>query len=417
MGLDAPSLAAFAGWRRISPDPGDHRAAESSDHTGSRHRRVRILRWPIPIVAFIAFSCQSGDLPRDGVYHPTPPNIPENPSLIVTDSIPPGLAPAVLDRWQAAREDFLSAPTRFRIGSSADGPELFGRVVDATFDSSGNLLVLDQQASEIRVFAFDGRHSQTFGGFGEGPAEFRNATAIVPLSGGRVLILGTPRRGKLFKYMSKGYDIFAPLDVMVDLPDAACSNNADQVFVAGGTGDQLSAIHRIDPTTGRLLGHVGDGYLFDDWAVRGIVATGTVACLDIPPSESRVFYSSKYLPFIKAYSPIDDSVVWVAQVDEFLQTPLHTPPGGEGGIGVFNHLLRDEVFTIQSLSPTHLLVQTGRLDPMASDPSLVRTYLVDVDTGFGALISDDLGLVVAVSGQAYAVLRMDPFPQVEVRDR
>lgn len=59
-----------------------------------------------------------------------------------------------------------------RIGSDEPGPELFGQIAALAVDDDGRILVLDQQASELRIFAPDGSHEATVGGPGEGPGEF-----------------------------------------------------------------------------------------------------------------------------------------------------------------------------------------------------------------------------------------------------
>lgn len=58
-----------------------------------------------------------------------------------------------------------------RIGSNDPGPELFGQLAALAVDDEGRILVLDQQASEVRVFDADGTHEATLGGPGEGPGE------------------------------------------------------------------------------------------------------------------------------------------------------------------------------------------------------------------------------------------------------
>lgn len=188
------------------------------------------------ILGLVVLVCQSCRPRSAEVLHPTPENVPANPSLIVDDTLPRKLSGGALQSWRDARDNLLAASARLWIGSNQEGPELFGRVRDVSIDDAGNILVLDDQTSEIRVFAYDGGHLQTFGGFGDGPSEMRGATAIQSLPDGRLLVLGRPRRGKLFERTPAGYRVIRPLEVMVDAPDAACSSDPAHVFVAGGTG-------------------------------------------------------------------------------------------------------------------------------------------------------------------------------------
>lgn len=57
-------------------------------------------------------------------------------------------------------------------GTDAASPAEFGRVVSVALAPDGRILVADQQADEIRVFAPDGDHLESWGRSGEGPGEF-----------------------------------------------------------------------------------------------------------------------------------------------------------------------------------------------------------------------------------------------------
>lgn len=65
-----------------------------------------------------------------------------------------------------------------RIGKDVGDPALeFGKIIGIQVDSSGMIYVLDQMASEIRVFDPTGSHIRTFGSRGEGPGEFSSGAA------------------------------------------------------------------------------------------------------------------------------------------------------------------------------------------------------------------------------------------------
>ena len=113
----------------------------------------------------------------------------------------------------------LPRPLASGSGATQQGPELFGRVRDVSIDDAGNILVLDDQARDVRVFASDGTHVQTFGGPGDGPGELADVTAIQWLADGRLLVLGRPRRGNLFERTPTGFRVVRPLEVMVDAPE------------------------------------------------------------------------------------------------------------------------------------------------------------------------------------------------------
>jgi hypothetical protein len=68
-------------------------------------------------------------------------------------------------RWTLAED--------LRIGSvDAEGPELFGNIVDLAVDAAGRIYVLEGQAKELRIFDANGVHLATAGREGGGPGEF-----------------------------------------------------------------------------------------------------------------------------------------------------------------------------------------------------------------------------------------------------
>ena len=60
------------------------------------------------------------------------------------------------------------------IGGREDDPNyFFGRVVGASRLSDGSVVVIDSSVGEVRIFDETGEHLRSFGGFGDGPGEFR----------------------------------------------------------------------------------------------------------------------------------------------------------------------------------------------------------------------------------------------------
>ncbi len=87
-----------------------------------------------------------------------------------------------------------------RIGSVAGGgPDEFSRIGTFTVDDQGTMYIVDGMAEEIRVFDPDGNHIRTFGGKGEGPGEFSNATGMT-----------WGPEGNLWVYESRRFSVFSP---------------------------------------------------------------------------------------------------------------------------------------------------------------------------------------------------------------
>lgn len=78
-----------------------------------------------------------------------------------------------------------------RLGEvQGEGPEVFGAIGTALRLSDGRIAVLDQDASEIRIFGPDGSHGATAGGHGEGPGELGRIPGLVDLPGDTLGVWG-----------------------------------------------------------------------------------------------------------------------------------------------------------------------------------------------------------------------------------
>ena len=77
---------------------------------------------------------------------------------------------------------------------AVEGPdeEVFGRVASVARGGTGNFIVADGQAGEIRVFGADGDHLRTLGTVGDGPGEFQTLAGAWPTAEG--VIVAADRR-------------------------------------------------------------------------------------------------------------------------------------------------------------------------------------------------------------------------------
>lgn len=67
-----------------------------------------------------------------------------------------------------------------RIGTlDGGGPDQFGRVGGLAVGGDGEIVILDAQAQELRVFSPDGEHLRTLGRKGGGPGEMEGANGVV----------------------------------------------------------------------------------------------------------------------------------------------------------------------------------------------------------------------------------------------
>lgn len=78
----------------------------------------------------------------------------------------------------------------WRIGGDTDNEdEFFGVINRIMADADGNIYLLDQQLSEVRIFTSDGEYLNTIGREGEGPGEFRRPADMFFVPGGDIGVL------------------------------------------------------------------------------------------------------------------------------------------------------------------------------------------------------------------------------------
>ena len=99
------------------------------------------------------------------------------PGSAVVDTLPSGrilvrvAAEGHVPRWELQEQ--------LRIGAvDGEGPDLFGEVRDLELGSGGEVLVLDGQSSEVRVFGQNGAYLRTLGRPGQGPGELNRPAGM-----------------------------------------------------------------------------------------------------------------------------------------------------------------------------------------------------------------------------------------------
>ena len=79
--------------------------------------------------------------------------------------------------WSAAEQ--WRASLAWKLGAAdGDGPDVFGSIAALAVDSIGQLLILDEQAQEVRVFDRSGAFVRALGRRGAGPGEFGRAQGL-----------------------------------------------------------------------------------------------------------------------------------------------------------------------------------------------------------------------------------------------
>ena len=121
--------------------------------------------------------------------------------------------------WEDGSSPLRQFSARLAIKVPADGRAGFLHVADIAENASGNIAVLDRQ--EKRVFLFDSEWTQvgSFGGAGEGPAEFKDPVAIEALGNAWIVWDRALMRLSLFE-ASGSHRITRSVPVIGDLANA-----------------------------------------------------------------------------------------------------------------------------------------------------------------------------------------------------
>lgn len=76
-------------------------------------------------------------------------------------------------------------------GDSDDEGQLFGVISDIDIDDDGNVYLLDSQLNEVKIFSADGEFIRSIGREGEGPGEFKAASALFFTKDGNIAVVQT----------------------------------------------------------------------------------------------------------------------------------------------------------------------------------------------------------------------------------
>jgi len=96
-----------------------------------------------------------------------------------------------------------------RIGvAEVDGPDNFGDIASFAIDNFDRILILDTQASELRIFDPNGKYVRTIGGKGAGPGEFDNPAHVDIAADGRIWVMD-PRNQRASVFDTAGKHVWS----------------------------------------------------------------------------------------------------------------------------------------------------------------------------------------------------------------
>ncbi len=362
--------------------------------------------------AVVSAACGRGS-PSLVDAHPNAANAPSvDASVIASEGQPTGLAPEALARWRATSTALLSARTELALGSGEPGPELFGYIPMADIDAGGNIVLLDEDAQEVRVFDSRGNFLESFGGRGDGPMELRRAHTLELLPDGRVAVpLGRTGPIKVFGRGRQGWELREIIDFRPTPGNDLCAFGDGRLFATGFQREGNWLISELsDPT--KSLGY---GYRHPHQIIRRALSGGFIDCIE---SAEQIVFGFEIQPVFQSYG-LDGSLRWTAAIaDDYLQlqvAELRHPKTGAVGYAESAQLDHDRLYLVAATeSGEHVLAQLGRVLPEKKE-IVPRSYLIDAATGIGAYLGNALPNVLSIQQDGYIALFEEPEVRIEIR--
>ena len=364
------------------------------------------------VAGVVSAACGRGS-PSSVEVHPNAANAPPtNAAAIASEGLPVGLGTKALARWRATRAALLDARTELELGTGQLGPELFGYIPMADIDAAGNIVLLDEDAQEVRIFDSRGNFVESFGGRGDGPMELRRAHTLELLPGGRVAVpLGRTGPVKIFGRGRQGWELEEIIDLKPTPGNDLCAFGDGRLFA---TGYQRQG-NRLVSDLSEPIRSLGFGYRHPHQIIRRALSGGLIDCIEL---SGHIVFGFEIRPILRSYG-LDGSLRWTAVIaDDYLQlqvAELRHPKTGAIGYAENAHFDHDRLYLVAATkSGEHVLAQYGRVLPEKKE-ILPRSYLIDAATGIGASIGDALPNVLSIQEDGYIALFEEPEVRLEIR--
>lgn len=214
-------------------------------------------------VVFLVFvGCFGSEGHPSRTRHPTEENRPPPGAVgILGGAVPQGLPEDGVSYWLDTKDALVAARSVLRLGSTHGGPTLFGRIAKADIDSDGNIVVLDADKQEIRVFDPNGDYVDRFGGRGSGLTELRGATEFHLFRDGRIAVpLGRTGPVKIFGRSEDGWELVDIIDLRPTPANSLCGMSDGRLFSAGYLRDHDTIINEFGEVGIRSFGR---GYRYE----------------------------------------------------------------------------------------------------------------------------------------------------------
>lgn len=220
-----------------------------------------VIRSAACCAGVLVLACSGSSEPRGSVVRDS-----AGIAIVENDHLRPAWGDA---GWRLSREPLV------QIGSvSSDGPDQLFGVTHSQLLPTGDILIVNSRAQEVRIFDATGQHRRTIGRRGDGPGEFRSPWHAYPLRGDSLLVIDLYRAVSIFDEQGAYVRRFVPGGTAGEMQGAPIGQFADGSLLfqryqrqdPAWTGLRRSQVElvRFD-LNGTLATSFG---LFDDQTVR-----------------------------------------------------------------------------------------------------------------------------------------------------
>jgi len=324
--------------------------------------------------------------------------------------LPPAFTIAV-DAAAVAAPFAFSATPRAAFGSEGDAEaDLIGNIKAALLLPSGDVVVLDDRSSEVRIFDGAGRPMQRLGRAGRGPGEFFHLRALAVRSDGRLYVGDLLRRIQVFAPSAAGYRLVGAWQVAVS-PVSMCFLGGQLVVQGETMGDSLL---QVIGSSGRRIRSFGAIYRSPNAYLNERFGEGMVAC---DAARGLILYAPRTaIGEVRAYRP-DGSLEWRVALGGY-QAPRIEERGGGSRVSP-NPRGEHFLHSLLMLPGRGLLVQVRFHPPQAARGSLpdtlLHSFLLDPATGRPLPLGTEFPPIVGASDREALLVFDDPVPRFEVR--
>ncbi len=391
-----------------------------------RMRPIRPLRWGAVLAGLgLLSACAGGELTLL-VEHPIADSVDFDLATLSIERVSPSPADlAALAARLTESEVIASIGAEGGEDAEAAEAEVFGQIVDVAVIGEGRVAVLDQMASRVALFDFDGERAGGFGGPGEGPGELDLPIALLVRDSTEIQVLDAVGRLHRFTEGDDGAWAFEERIELSGFPRAACAEpGRDRTVVhipavAPSDADLVAqGVLRLHDADGAHVRSFGTPYRYEQPLVANRMRRGQVVCTP----GGQVLLALEGSNRVAAWAMADGEELWNAAIEGVEVPRLREMTLADGrpavgqdprGTARYHGLL-----TAVGMGGGRALLQYTRFhwgdDLEAPRSEAIESWIVEVATGAGGWVGEALPRVGAIQGDVVVLLHEDPWPRLEV---